>query len=152
LFAARSVHAEVDADFTSREWEKLASNAPAGAFSVLTMQTDPIARSADVADLAARLVEECMASSRRGGTLPDGFAQQVVAMFSQPSTRGTRCTTPPRRKPSNGRTQRRDPAARRKHGIPTPISDMIVAAAEGSQRIAIGRGQGQVERTVRRYS
>jgi 2-dehydropantoate 2-reductase len=129
LFAGSFVHAEVDADFASREWEKLASNAPAGAFSVLTMQTDPIARSAEVADLAARLVEECMAVGRaEGARFPDGFAQQVAAMFSQPSTRGNSMYYDRRDGNAlewdarNGVIQRLG----RKHGIPTPVSDTIV--------------------------
>jgi 2-dehydropantoate 2-reductase len=129
LFAGSFVRANTDADLTSRAWEKLCLNAPGGALSVLTLHPGPIAESKELADLAARLVEECMAVGRaEGATFPDGFAKSIVAMFSRPGSRGNsmyydrRDGKPLEWDARNGVIQRLG----RKHGIATPISDVLV--------------------------
>lgn len=129
LFEGSFVRADTDPDFKSRAWEKLCLNAPGGALSVLTMHPGPIAESKDLAALAHRFVAECMAvGCAEGASFPDGFADRVVAMFSAPGARGNsmyydrRDGRPLEWEARNGVIQRLG----RKHGIPTPISDVIV--------------------------
>lgn len=129
LFAGSFVRAGVDPDFKSRAWEKLCLNAPGGALSVLTLHPGPIAESQEIAALAHRFVEECMTVGRaEGARFPDGFADRVVAMFSAPGGRGNsmyydrRDGKPLEWDARNGVVRRLG----RKHGIPTPISDIIV--------------------------
>jgi 2-dehydropantoate 2-reductase len=129
LFAGSFVRAGTDPDFKSRAWEKLCLNAPGGAFSVLTLHPGPIAESKELAALARLFVEECMAVGRaEGAVFADGFADRVVAMFSAPGARGNsmyydrRDGKPLEWEARNGVILRFG----RKHGVPTPISDVIV--------------------------
>lgn len=129
LLSGTFMKAGTDADFKSRAWEKLCLNAPGGALSVLTLHPGPIAESKELAVLAEKLIEECIAVGQaEGATFPDGFARRVVAMFSAPGSRGNsmyydrRDGKPLEWDARNGVIQRLG----KRHGVPTPISDVIV--------------------------
>ncbi|MEI9888340.1 MAG: 2-dehydropantoate 2-reductase [Rhizomicrobium sp.] len=129
LFAGSFIRAGTDPDFTSRAWEKLCLNAPGGALSVLTLHPGPIAESKELAALARRFVEECMAVGRaEGARFPEGFADRVIAMFSAPGGRGNSMYYD-RRDGKPLEWEARNGVIRRlgaKHGIATPISDVVV--------------------------
>lgn len=129
LFAGSFVKAKTDADFKSREWEKLCMNAAGGALTVLTARPDAIASSPELAALALAIVEECMAVGRaEGAVFADGFAAAIVAMFARPGGRGNSMYYD-RRDGKPLEWEARNGVVRRlgaKHGIATPISDTIV--------------------------
>ncbi len=130
LFEGTFVKAVTDADFTTREWEKLCMNCAGGALSALTLKPGALASSPEMTALGLKLIEEAMTVGRaEGANFADGFAQQLIAMQTRPGiTRGNsmyydrRDGKPLEWDARNGVVQRLG----RKHGLATPISDVIV--------------------------
>ncbi|HEY4941239.1 MAG TPA: 2-dehydropantoate 2-reductase [Rhizomicrobium sp.] len=129
LFADSFVKASTDADFLSRSWEKLCMNAPSGALCALTLHPGALAAFPDLQPLALAIVEETMRIGRaEGAKFPDGFAKHIVGLFTRPGGRGNsmyydrRDGKPLEWEARNGVVQRLGA----KHGIPTPVSDVIV--------------------------
>ena len=129
LFAGSFVKVSTDADFVSRAFEKLCMNAPSGALCALTLNPAALAAYPDLVPLAQTIVEECMAVGRaEGARFADGFAKQIVGMFTRPGGRGNsmyydrRDGKPMEWDARNGVVQRLG----RKHGIATPAADTLV--------------------------
>ncbi|MEI9993628.1 MAG: 2-dehydropantoate 2-reductase [Rhizomicrobium sp.] len=129
LFAASFVTCTADADFTTRAWEKLALNCAGGALSALALRPDALASSPEMTALGRALIEESMAVGRaEGARFADGYVQQLIAFQTRPNNRGNsmyydrRDGKPLEWDARNGVIQRLG----RKHGIPTPISDVVV--------------------------
>lgn len=129
---------EVAADFTSVAWRKLLQNAMAG-LMVLTGRRAGMFARADIASLALAYARECLAVARaEGATLGDDVPQAIVEQFQRsPADLGTSIQAdrqaghPLEWDIRNGVVQRFG----RVHGIPTPISDLVVpllaAASDG---------------------
>ena len=130
LFAGTFVKVVIDADFKSREWEKLCLNCAGGALSALTLKPGALSSSPEMTALGLKLIEEAIAVGRaEGAQFADGFAQQLIAMQTRPGVaRGNsmyydrRDGKPMEWDARNGVIQRLG----RKHGIATPVSDVIV--------------------------
>lgn len=125
------------ADFTTEAWRKLCENAVAG-LMVLTGRRAAMFRRADVAALARDYALECIAVARaEGARLTDDVADTVVSNFAaMPADRGSSIVVdreagrPLEWEARNGVVRR----AAARHGIPTPVSDVIIpllAAASG---------------------
>ncbi|MEJ1969859.1 MAG: 2-dehydropantoate 2-reductase [Rhizomicrobium sp.] len=130
LFDGSFIRAATDDDFTTRVWEKLCLNCAGGALSALALRPDALASSPEMTALGMRFIAETMAVGRAEGArfAPD-FAQTLVAMQSGPRVgRGNsmyydrRDGKPLEWDARNGVVQRLGA----KHGIPTPISDVVV--------------------------
>lgn len=129
---------EVAADFTSVAWRKLLQNAAAG-LMVLTGRRAGMFSRANVAGLTLAYLRECLEVARaEGALLDDAVPQEIVDGFRKaPADLGTsiladrQAGRPLEWDSRNGVVQR----CGRSHGIPTPISDLIVpllaAASEG---------------------
>lgn len=128
---------ELAAEFTSLAWRKLLQNAVAG-LMVLTGRRAGMFGRADIAELALDYLRECLAVARaEGAVLDDEVPQGIVDTFQNyPPDLGTSILAdrtagrPLEWDIRNGVVRRRG----RAHGIPTPISDLIVpllAAASG---------------------
>jgi 2-dehydropantoate 2-reductase len=124
-------------DFAALAWRKLAINAVAG-LMVLTGRRAGMFRRPDVAALARDLASECLAVARaEGAELPDPVADELVAEFAAyPEDLGSsilfdrEAGRPLEWDARNGVVARLGA----KHGVPTPVSDVIVpllAAASG---------------------
>ncbi|MDN7500213.1 oxidoreductase [Burkholderia gladioli] len=138
--ALRGTRCSVDvaADFTSVAWRKLLQNAVAGLMVLAGRRAGMYSR-ADVAALALAYLRECLEVARaEGATLGDEVPQEIVDAFQNyPSDLGTsiladrQAGRPLEWDSRNGVVQRRG----RLHGIPTPISDLVVpllaAASDG---------------------
>ncbi|MFP3688108.1 oxidoreductase [Paraburkholderia sp. 22099] len=138
--ALRGTRCSVDvaADFTSVAWRKLLQNAVAGLMVLAGRRAGMYSR-ADVAALALAYLQECLEVARaEGATLGDEVPQEIVDAFQNyPSDLGTsiladrQAGRPLEWDSRNGVVQRRG----RLHGIPTPISDLVVpllaAASDG---------------------
>lgn len=130
LFEGTFVKASTDRDFKTRVWEKLCLNCAGGALSALTMRPDALASTPEMTALGVRFIQETMAvGTAEGAHFADGFVEQLVAMqTSHRVARGNsmyydrRDGKPLEWDARNGVVQRLG----RKHGIPTPISDVIV--------------------------
>jgi 2-dehydropantoate 2-reductase len=130
LFAGTFVQAVSDRDFKTRVWEKLCLNSAGGALSALTLRPDALASSPEMTALGVRIIEETMAVGRaEGAVFAEGFVEQLVAMQSSHRVKRGNSMYYDRRdgKPlewdaRNGVIQRLG----RKHGLPTPISDVII--------------------------
>jgi 2-dehydropantoate 2-reductase len=130
LFDGTFVNASTDRDFKTRVWEKLCLNCAGGALSALALRPDALASTPEMTALGVRFIQETMAvGTAEGAKFADGFVEQVVAMQSSHRVQRGNSMFYDRRdgKPlewdaRNGVVQRLG----RKHGIPTPISDVIV--------------------------
>jgi 2-dehydropantoate 2-reductase len=131
LEALRGTWCSVDlaADFTTVAWRKLLQNAVAG-LMVLTGRRAGMFARADIAELSVAYLRECLAVARaEGATLSDEVPQEIVANFqAYPADRGTSILAdrdagrPLEWNTRNAVVLRRG----RAHGIPTPISDLVV--------------------------
>lgn len=129
---------DVDADFTSVAWRKLLQNAVAG-LQVLTGRRAGMFTRTDVTALSLAYLRECVAVARaEGASLGDEVPQEIVDKFhALPADMGTsiladrEADRPLEWDSRNGVVQRLG----RLHGIPTPISDLVVpllaAASDG---------------------
>jgi len=117
------------ADFATVAWRKLLQNAVAG-LMVLTGRRSGMYRRDDIAALALDYLRECLAVARaEGADLDDRVPHEILARFqSFPADLGTSILAdreagrPLEWDTRNGVVQRLG----RRHGIPTPISDVIV--------------------------
>lgn len=121
---------EVAADFTSVAWRKLLQNAVAGLMVLAGRRAGMFSR-ADVTELSLAYLRECLEVARaEGATLGDEVPQEIVDGFHRaPVDLGTSILAdreagrPLEWDSRNGVVQR----CGRSRGIPTPISDLIVA-------------------------
>jgi 2-dehydropantoate 2-reductase len=125
-------------DFRSPAWRKLLQNALAG-LMVLTGRRAGMFARADIAELGFAYLRECLAVARaEGADLDDAVPQEIVDSFrAYPADLGTSILTdreagrPLEWEVRNGVVQR----CGQRHGIPTPISDLVVpllaAASDG---------------------
>ena len=126
------------ADFATEAWRKLLVNALAG-FMVLSGRRSGMFRRDDIATLSRAYVTECLAVARaEGANLGDEVVDEMAGMFRQAPEDMTTSMLSDREahRPlewdiRNGVIVRRA----RKHGLATPISDVIVpllaAASDG---------------------
>jgi 2-dehydropantoate 2-reductase len=138
--ALRGTRCSVDlaANFSSLAWRKLLQNAVAGLMALTHRRSGMFSRS-DVAELALAYLRECLVVARaEGAELGDDVPQEILdKMQGAPADMGTSIFTdreagrPLEWDIRNGVIARRG----RKHGIPTPISDIVVpllaAASDG---------------------
>jgi 2-dehydropantoate 2-reductase len=129
---------ETSEDFHSTAWRKLLQNAVAG-LMVLTGRRSGMYTRDDVAGLAAAYLRECLVVARAdGAVLDDAVVEAVLDGFrTRPADLGTSILAdrvaglPLEWDARNGVVQRRA----RVHGIPTPVSDVVVpllaAASDG---------------------
>ncbi|SEB07710.1 oxidoreductase [Leifsonia sp. 21MFCrub1.1] len=130
---------ETSRDFTSVAWRKLLQNAVAG-LMVLTGRRAGMYRREDIASLALSYLRECLSVARADGAeLDDRVPLEILTRLQAfPVDMGTSILAdreagrPLEWDTRNGVVQRLG----RRHGIPTPISDVIVpllaAAGDGS--------------------
>ncbi|SEO99800.1 oxidoreductase [Amycolatopsis saalfeldensis] len=120
---------EPAADFTSLAWRKLLQNAIAGLMALTGRRAGVFARD-DIAGLGLAYLRECLAVARaEGAELGDELPQEMIDAFrSYPADMGTSILTdreagrPLEWDVRNGVVLRRG----RQHGIPTPISELVV--------------------------
>lgn len=132
--AAQALHGtlctvELSTDFLSVAWRKLMQNAVAG-LMVLTERRSGMFQREDIVDLALSYLRECLAVARaEGAMLDDGVPGELLERFqSLPADMGTSILAdreagrPLEWDTRNGVVRRLG----RAHGIPTPISDVVV--------------------------
>ncbi|MBG0524389.1 oxidoreductase [Enterobacter cloacae] len=128
---------ELSADFTTVAWRKLLQNAVAG-LMVLANRRAGMFRREDISELALAYLREGLAVARaEGAALNDDVAQEILANFQRaPADLGTsiladrQANRPLEWDIRNGVIQRYG----RAHGIPVPMSDVIVPLlAAGSE-------------------
>ncbi|MGE9697837.1 MULTISPECIES: oxidoreductase [unclassified Streptomyces] len=120
---------ELSTNFASVAWRKLLQNAVAG-LMVLTRRRAGMFHRDDTAELALAYLHECLTVARaEGADLDDGVPAEILARFqSFPQDMGTSILAdheagrPLEWDTRNGVVQRLG----RAHGLPTPISDIIV--------------------------
>jgi 2-dehydropantoate 2-reductase len=120
---------DITATFKSEAWRKLMQNAVAGLMALTHRRSGMYARP-DIAKLALAYLQECLAVARaEGAELGDNVPQEILHKFqAAPADMGTSILTdrvagrPLEWDIRNGVIARRGQA----HGIPTPISDVLV--------------------------
>ena len=117
------------ADFTSVAWRKLLQNAVAGLMVLAGRRAGMFSR-ADISDVAMAYLRECLSVARaEGALLGDSIPQEILDVFRHaPPDLSTsilidrEAGQPLEWEIRNGVIARRG----RRHGIPTPMSDLIV--------------------------
>jgi len=135
LFLTTGLTVVTTGDFRSQAWRKLAVNC-AGAVSALTLQPAGIAASEPIAAIMRDLVRECIAVGRaEGAVLPDSVLDEVIAGYRNGpadainSLHADRLAGRPIEIDArNGAIVRID----RRHGIATPVNQMIVALLDAA--------------------
>jgi len=134
LFSRTPIDVGQTPDFKSEVWRKLCVNA-AGALSAILLKPSVIARQRGVARIMEDIMRECIEVGRaEGASLDDGLAQSVVAGYARApdsinSIHADRIAGRPMEIDArNGIIVRLG----RKHGIPTPINEMVVALLEAA--------------------
>jgi 2-dehydropantoate 2-reductase len=138
LLRGAGCRVETDPDFITAAWRKLLTNALAGLLA-LSRRRSGMFRRDDVAALSRSYVAECLAVARaEGARLPDDVVDGLVDLFRRaPEDMGTSILADAENHRRmewdirNGVIIRRA----RAHGLPTPISDVLVpllaAASDG---------------------
>jgi 2-dehydropantoate 2-reductase len=138
LFEGSLVKVQCTDDFATRQWEKLCLNAASGGLTTLTMDPDAIGRVPGMRDVAQRIIEECVAvGCADGATFADGYAEQLAAaLAARKGNRGNSMYYDRRDGKPLEYDARNAVISRlgRKHGIPTPLSDMLVALLRAVSR------------------
>lgn len=133
-----AITVEHDPDFRSAAWRKLLVNAVVG-IMVLAGRRTGMFRRADVAALARRYLTECLGVARADGAdLGDEVVDEIVGMLAAAPEDLTTSMLTDRQAGRPLEWDIRNGVIRRKaaaHGLPTPISDVIVpllaAAGDG---------------------
>lgn len=129
---------EISADFPSVAWRKLLQNAVAGLMALTHRRAGMFVRP-DIAELSLAYLRECLTVARaEGANLGDEVPQEILAKLQAASADLSTSILTDR---EAGRPLEWDirngvvPRRARAHGIPTPISDIIVpllaAASDG---------------------
>ncbi len=135
----RTAQVDLVPDFTTEAWRKLCVNAVAGLMALAGRRAG-VFRQAELSALARALATECSAVARaEGARLDDDAVDEVVAYFAAaPADLGSSILAD-REAGRPLEWDARNGVVRRlgiRHGIPTPVSDVIVpllAAASGEQ-------------------
>lgn len=136
-FSGTCCEVALSSDFVSVAWRKLLQNAVAGLMVLANRRAGMFSR-ADVSALALTYLHECLSIAQaEGARLSDNVPQEILAAFHQaPADLGTsiladrQANRPLEWDIRNGVIQRYG----RKHGIATPISDVLVPLlAAGSE-------------------
>lgn len=128
-------YVELAANFSSLAWRKLLQNAVAGLMALTHRRSGMFGRS-DIAKLTLAYLQECLAVARAEGVeLGDEVPQEILDKFqAAPADMGTSILTdreagrPLEWDIRNGVISRRG----RVHGVPTPISDILVPLLAGA--------------------
>ncbi|MHC9296306.1 oxidoreductase [Mycobacterium sp. LTG2003] len=129
---------ELDGDFSTAAWRKLLVNAVVG-LMVLTGRRAGMFRRDDVAALARRYLNECLAVARADGAkLGDGVPDEILTMLSSGPADVTTSMLTDREAGRPLEWDIRNGVIARKaavYGLPTPVSDVVVpllaAASDG---------------------
>jgi 2-dehydropantoate 2-reductase len=135
LFEASPILASTTDDWVSAAWFKLSLNS-AGAVSALTLQPAGISSREPIAAIMRSLVSECAAVGRaEGAALAEDIAEEVVRRYqaSPPDSINSMHADRAEGRPMevdarHGVIVRRG----RKHGIPTPVNEIVLALLEAS--------------------
>ena len=129
LFAASRITVGTDADFISRLWTKLCLNAT-GAIPTLTLTATGEAWSDGLERLVRAVAEETAAVARaEGATIPQSVIETIVASAQKTRPGGVNSMHADRIAGRPMEIEERNGIIvelGKKHGIPTPVSDVIV--------------------------
>jgi 2-dehydropantoate 2-reductase len=130
LLRDTDVAVELDPDFVTAAWRKLLVNALAD-LMVLTGRRSGMFRRDDVAALSRRYLTECLAVARaEGADLSDDVIDDIVGLFAKAPEDMTTSMLTDRESHRRLEWDIRNGVISRKgarHGLPTPISDGLVA-------------------------
>jgi 2-dehydropantoate 2-reductase len=135
LFDQTGIETILEPDFPTALWRKLAINC-AGAVSALALKPAAISHRPAVADIMRQLVRECVAVGRaEGASLDDSLADWVVDRYQKSAPDSVNSLHADRLAGRPMEIDTRNGVIVRlgtKHGIPTPVNQMIVALLEAA--------------------
>lgn len=135
LFDKTGIEVVLASDFQTALWRKLAINC-AGAVSALVLKPAKIAHRRDIAEIMRSLVHECVAVGRaEGASLDDSVVESVLDRYQKAQPDSINSLHADRIAGRRMEIDTRNGVIVRlgsKHGIPTPINQMIVALLEAA--------------------
>ncbi len=131
---------QAEPEFVSRLWQKLALNGVNGGICALTLQPNAILANAAVYDLAASLMKEVMAVGRaEGAVFPERFVEDTLALLIGPAGDHWTSIAADRRDGRQMEWEVRNAVVGRlgrKHGIATPLNDVITTLMSVTRPVA----------------
>ncbi|HEV2328034.1 MAG TPA: 2-dehydropantoate 2-reductase [Verrucomicrobiae bacterium] len=135
LFDKTGIEVVLASDFQTALWRKLAINC-AGAVSALVLKPASISRRPDMADIIRGLVRECVVVGRaEGAALDDSLVEWVLERYQNAPPDSINSLHADRIAGRPMEIDTRNGVIVRlgsKHGIPTPVNQMIVALLEAA--------------------
>lgn len=135
LFHGSGIEVALTPDFQSQVWRKLAINC-AGAISALILKPASISRVPPVADIMRSLIRECIAVGRaEGASLDDSLVESILVRYQKAPADSVNSMHADRLAGRPMEIDTRNGVIVRlgnKHGIATPVSQMIVALLEAT--------------------
>lgn len=133
LFAGTEIGVETTPDFTTELWRKLCLNAP-GALTAILLQPNGIFRDERIAAVSRDMMRECIAVAREeGAALDDSMIEGTLDIFRKGPADILNSLHADRLAGRRMEIDARNGAVvrfGRKHGIPTPCNQMVVALLE----------------------
>jgi 2-dehydropantoate 2-reductase len=133
LFAGTEIAVETTPDFTTELWRKLCLNAP-GALTAILLQPNGIFRDERIAAVSRDMMRECIAVARaEGAALDDSMIEGTLDIFRKGPADILNSLHADRLAGRRMEIDARNGAVvrfGRKHGIPTPCNQMVVALLE----------------------
>jgi len=138
LFQKAGLEVTLTSDFRAAVWRKLAMNC-AGAISALVLKPALISHRPAIADIMRSLIRECIAVGRAEGvSLDDSLVESVVNAYRNAPADSINSLHADRMAGRPMEIDARNGVIVRlgsKHGIPTPVNQMIVALLEATTTV-----------------
>jgi 2-dehydropantoate 2-reductase len=138
LFQKAGLEVTLTSDFQTAVWRKLAMNC-AGAISALVLKPAVISHRPAIADIMRSLIRECIAVGRaEGASLDDSLMDSVVNAYRNAPADSINSLHADRIAGRPMEIDARNGVIVRlgsKHGIPTPVNQMIVALLEATTTV-----------------
>jgi 2-dehydropantoate 2-reductase len=130
LFAASFIKVDTTPDIKTKLWRKLCINAPTGAILCLTGQPMKVFHQPGIADIGRRIIREVINVGRKEGVnLGDEIVEELITSFlnSPPESTNSMFEDFKAGQPTEW-VARNAVLVKlgKKHGVPTPISDLLV--------------------------
>jgi len=139
LFTGSFINVETTPDVKTKLWRKLCINAPSGAILCLTGRPMSVFHEEGIAEIARGLIREVINVGRKeGAMLGDEIIEELTTGFLNENPDSTNSMFEDYKAGSPTEWQARNAVVvklGKKHGVPTPISDLLVPFLAAQKRI-----------------
>lgn len=139
LFLGSFINVETTPDVKTKLWRKLCINAPTGALLCLTGRPMSVFHEAGIADIARGIIREVINVGRKeGANLGDEIVEELITNFLNSPPDSANSMFEDYKAGFQTEWQARNAVVvklGKKHGVPTPISDLLVPLLASQKRV-----------------